>query len=533
MSSFEYHAFYSYMGINFLLIIMPVAKCLSLDRLLVKLKFSNTTSRCNPTKKVSQIYYLLPVFVGISLVYFDSMFYKLSSDMWLKGLGSWLPSSLPMITHFDDQWLLNQEMLMKMIGWGTVVFEAVFIFLFFRKKWRLPLFIIGFILHLGIVVEFPIPWFGLVVMTVYLLLVPAHIWTKILKKRTGDSSLIFYYDKDCPLCIRTILTIQHFDWFSKIKFLTVQLDGFHNDKLSKYSEDELLMDIHSINGKGKVFSGVDTYIQVFSRIPVFFLFSIILRIPGVYHLGKRLYNYIASNRSTERCNDYNCGFSTPEIFDASKYKIFNNLTLLELKGKLLYGLILSFMVVQLSCIYTSWLSNDVKKLMGVEKSKVDLALTDLALNVRGVTRTLFGLTSHPVFSQEIHFSNYNHIIAIVFEDENGKEEWLPIIKKDGMAAYYNYGPNWVNWTFRVMGQYVNQKRLTEGLKRYTAFWAGDNSISLKRKKKFKIKCKKIKSIINWEFDFLTNQINKPWFDVGEVIWENNEFRCSVLDIEKI
>ena len=65
MDTFEYHAFYAYMGMNFLLIIMPIGRCLSLDRLLLKLKFSNTTSRYNPPKKVSQIYYLLPVFVGV------------------------------------------------------------------------------------------------------------------------------------------------------------------------------------------------------------------------------------------------------------------------------------------------------------------------------------------------------------------------------------------------------------------------------------------------------------------------------------
>lgn len=100
MDSFEYHAFYAYMGMNFLLIIMPVGRCLSLDRLLLKLKFSNTTSIYNSPKKVSQIYYLLPVFVGVGLGYFDSIFYKLSSDMWLKGLGSWMPSSLPMINGF-------------------------------------------------------------------------------------------------------------------------------------------------------------------------------------------------------------------------------------------------------------------------------------------------------------------------------------------------------------------------------------------------------------------------------------------------
>lgn len=450
----------------------------------------------------------------------------------MKGLGSWMPSSLPMVTHLEDQWLLNQEILIKAVGWGTMVFEAVFIFLFFRKKWRWPLFIFGFILHFGIVVEFPIPWFGLIVMTVYLLLVPVSFWNKIFKKRSLGSSLTFYYDKDCPLCIRTVLIIQHFDWFSKIKFLTVQLDGINNEKLSSFSEDKLLLDIHSIDSKGRVFSGVDTYIRVFDRVLIFFLIGIILRVPGVYHIAKKIYNFIASNRSTERCTEDNCGYKTPDVFDESKYKIFKNLTLLEFKGKLLFGLTIFFIVVQASCIYTSWLSNDVKKMVGVEKSKVDLALTDAALSIRGVTRTLFGLTSHPVFSQEIHFSNYNHIIAVVYEGDNGEGKWLPIINEKGMPESYIYGANWVNWTFRVNDQHVKKKKLIDGIKRYTSFWAGKNAISLKTKRTFTIKCKKISSIVDWEKDFLTNQINKPWFDIGQASWENNEFSCSVLEVEE-
>ena len=37
--TFEYHVFYSYIGINFIMIFMPISKCLSVDRLIEKLKF--------------------------------------------------------------------------------------------------------------------------------------------------------------------------------------------------------------------------------------------------------------------------------------------------------------------------------------------------------------------------------------------------------------------------------------------------------------------------------------------------------------
>uniref|UniRef100_UPI0040484379 hypothetical protein n=1 Tax=Flavobacterium sp. TaxID=239 RepID=UPI0040484379 len=192
IKSFEYHVFYAYMGINFFLIFLPISNVFSIDRLLLKLKYSNTTFQYIPTKKTNQLYYFILPLVAIGFVYFDSVFYKLSSQMWLDGLGSWLPSSLPMITHTNNSWFLNNEWLVKIIGWFTIIFEAVFIFIFFRKKWRVPVFIVGFILHLGILIQFPIPWFALTVCAVYILIIPVGIWQKIFKVK-NKSSLILYH----------------------------------------------------------------------------------------------------------------------------------------------------------------------------------------------------------------------------------------------------------------------------------------------------------------------------------------------------
>lgn len=111
--------------------------------------------------------------------------------MWLEGLGSWHPSSLPMITHLNNDFLLNQEYLMKIVGWLTIVFETIFCIYFFNKKLRIPFFIIGLILHLGILIEFPIPWFVLTVVTVYFLLIPVSIWQRIFVVKKPKASLTF------------------------------------------------------------------------------------------------------------------------------------------------------------------------------------------------------------------------------------------------------------------------------------------------------------------------------------------------------
>lgn len=170
LSMFEYHMDFIYSGVCFVLMFVPLSKTLSIDSLL-----DNKNE-----KRVSQFYYFLVVFVGIGMVYFDSVLFKLSSNMWLKGLGVWLPASVPQMTILNDQWFLNQKGLMLFLGYLTLIFETLFIFLFWFKKMRIPILIVGVGLHLGILLEFPIPHFALGMLALYLLMVPNYIWDKLL-----------------------------------------------------------------------------------------------------------------------------------------------------------------------------------------------------------------------------------------------------------------------------------------------------------------------------------------------------------------
>lgn len=280
ITTFEYHMFYAYMGINFLMIFLPVSRNISLDRLLIKLKYSNTRFNYNPPTDVSVLAYFVPILLGMAFVYFDSIFFKFSSKYWMTGLGLWYPSSLPQTAFIPLNWLLNQKYLVLAMGFLTVAFETIFLFTFFRKKWRVPLLIIGLGLHIGILICYPIPWFALGMCTLYLLMVPVSWWKKLFgTEKISQPKLTFYYDGECPLCNRTKITIQHFDSCKKIDFKTVQYYAEQESLLKEISYDELLDDIHSVRN-GKVYKGLDTYIQVLSVMGYTKPFSWILRIPA-------------------------------------------------------------------------------------------------------------------------------------------------------------------------------------------------------------------------------------------------------------
>ena len=174
----EYHVDYVYTGIGFFLLFIPVEQTLSIDAWRARRRAARDNLPA-PTTTVPRMYYDALILVGIALVYFDSVFYKLDSRMWLAGLGMWRPASLPHNTYWDLSWLLDLKLLMITLGYLTLVFEVVFIVAMWFDRLRPLLLVIGLGLHLGIVVTFPIPWFGLAVAALYALLVPDSWWRRL------------------------------------------------------------------------------------------------------------------------------------------------------------------------------------------------------------------------------------------------------------------------------------------------------------------------------------------------------------------
>ena len=526
INSYEYHMFYAYLGMNFLLLFLPISRNLSLDRLLLKYKYSNTRFQYNPPEKVSVLSYLIPVFVGMAFVYFDSIFYKFTSAYWTVGLGMWYPTSIPFTNYISIPNILDQKYLMLFLGYLTMIFELVFIFTFFRKKWRIPLLVIGLGLHLGILICYPIPWFGLGMCAIYLLMVPVSWWEKLFKSSEKPAKLTFYYDGECPLCNRTKITIQHFDISKRIDFKTVQYYAEQNELLKNIPTETLLDDIHSVRN-GKVYKGLDTYIQVFSAITYLKPLSWILRIPGIYHTGKAVYQYVAKNRNTERCTEENCGYTPPVIPpDEDKLKILQHYTLEDLKISFIKISLCIIIALQVIVSY-----NSIQKKGGFENTSLGKQMSTISDAVEKPSKTYLGITHHAVF-MDYHFSQYNHIISVVYVDKTGREVWLPIIDKDGTVGDYLYGPTWIKWSFRTTDNIINQENLKRGIRDFTAFWASMNGVSLKDAT-FIIKVKKIDTPHNWEKGFLKKQMEKPWMDAGVATWHNKEYSINIQEIESL
>ena len=532
--TYEYHMFYVYLAVNFLLMFVSVSKVASLDSLRLQLRYSNTRITYSPPRLTSVLNYYSIILLGIVFLYFDSIFQKFATNIWLSGLGMWLPISMPQTTLLNSEtFVQNSKILSLFLGYLTLIFELSFLFLFFRKKWRIPLLIIGVGLHMGILIVFPIPWFALGFSSLYLLMVPVLFWNKLNQRlRFKKPRLTFYYDEECPLCNRTKIIINYLDFFNAIEFKGVQTYGFNNPIFKDINQEDLLDNIYSISNNGIIYSGIDTYKIAFRKILLLFPLGILLSIPGIYHIGKWVYGKVAQNRYVERCTEENCGFiPMPFPVNNEGIKLLKNLRVKDLKIYAISLCFVAFSLFQINCIYNSLLIKKIKNEIGFSDTIMENSIQKFSKPLQKISKVFFGITQHGVFVDS-HFNNYRHIIAIKAELKNGELLRLPIINENGSPYGYNYSFIWAKWTFRVNNPNINQSNLERGVRDFTAFWAHKNKIDLNTTK-FLIKVKKVDIPTQWEENFLSKQIAKPWIDGGYVEWKEDKFYGFIKDIESL
>lgn len=530
----EYHMFHVYLIVNFLVIFLPVSQVISLDAIWKRLKYSSTRTRYTTNGNVPVVAYYAVVFTGIGLVYFDSIFYKSMSHMWQTGLAFWLPCSIPFAVNFDNSFILNIKWLCVGLSFLSLFFETTFIFVFFRKRWRWPVFILGAGLHFSILFEYPIPWFALGYVAMYLLVVPHYFWKWCGRKlRYKQPRYTFLYDGECPLCVRTVIVLESFDILGAIRFMALQRGGSELQAVQGIDLDVLLNDIHVVSASGKLYRGVDSYAHVLTKIPLFFWLGWLMQIPGPKQFAAACYRAIADSRITQRCTDDNCGYTPPLIpKDSDSIKLTQTLTLGALRVRFIALGIFLLLMLQLNSTYNSDAVNALKQQTGWDKTGIERRIQSYTQPIRGFSKVFWGIKGHNVFL-DAHFAGYNHIIAVEYIDPKGEQNiWLPITDYSGMPGEYQVGPLWTRWAFRVNGTRVREDNLKRGFRDFTAFWIGTTHHSFKDAR-FRIWVKYMDTPVGWEYNFLRNQMAKPWHDAGTVQWLDKQFSTDIVNIEEI
>ncbi|WP_299314518.1 HTTM domain-containing protein [uncultured Aquimarina sp.] len=480
--SYEYHMFYVYSGMNFLLIFLPVHTSLSIDILRKKLMYIEK-GLIYVQPKVSKLNYLVPVFIGLGLVYFDSVImYKIESPMWLRGLGLWLPSSLPQITIANNQWLLNQEFLVKSLSYVTMAFEFMFVFLFWSKRFRLLLLIIGIVLHIGILLEYPIPFFGLGCMTIYLLMVPISIWDKLWDKVSAKKeSLVIYYVSNSVSSYKFKIIVEFLDVFNRIRFINQSSMEKSYSVPVKISKGEVYgVDSNDLSYSGKLL--FKKMIDIFPLYYIIVLYDKLMLYKNPIELSSVFENQ--SKKMLPFLENQDLNYQNRNAFRDTILVFFFFLSSL----------------CQIQVHYSFFNENRITYSVNIFLLKH------------------FGICKHPVFMDN-HFAGYNIVYGLKY-----KNKFLPILDEKGMPDSYLSGGTWVNYMWRVNMPYVkeNAYSLRKGFTDYSSFWAHRNSVDLSKNQEFTIVRKRIKVVFQWEEDLLRKNIESPWEVVGKLTWRNKK-----------
>lgn len=168
---YTYHADSFYLVGSLMLMFLPSARVLSVDSL-------SETGRSPCVSKV----HVLALKVVLATVYLDSFTWKIASPMWRSGLGVWAPAAHLFSTYRDISTILSSEVLVRTLGYAVVAFEGIFPLLIWFRRFEVPLIIAGALLHVGILLLFPIPLFSLVVISFYVGITPPAFFLSALEK---------------------------------------------------------------------------------------------------------------------------------------------------------------------------------------------------------------------------------------------------------------------------------------------------------------------------------------------------------------
>jgi hypothetical protein len=152
---FEWHVDSLILSGSLLLLLMPADRALSVTSYLQRKK------QGTDSPYVSYIWQVLLMLL-IGGVYLDSIFWKVTSDMYLSGLALWAPASLPFNVYLDFQWILDLKYPIYAASAIVLFYETSFIFLVWFNGWRTLLLVLGILFHIAIGIFFPLPAFGLI-----------------------------------------------------------------------------------------------------------------------------------------------------------------------------------------------------------------------------------------------------------------------------------------------------------------------------------------------------------------------------------
>ncbi|MCA1852217.1 MAG: DUF393 domain-containing protein, partial [Beggiatoa sp.] len=376
--------------------------------------------------------------------------------------------------------------------------------------------------------------FGFGMLVHYALMVP-FAWGRCLGKalEVSEPTLTVFYEEQCPLCNRTVITVQHFDVCKAIAFRGLQTHARQYRELDWISDDELLKDIYGLDRKGRLYRGLDTYVRILIGMRYLAPLGWLMRAPGIYQLGRRVYRHIADHRARLVC-DESCAVAEQRLKpeDEPLSLLFERYigTRQQLPVRVSKFLVLIIALQLNSTIHYGIVYRLNSHLETRETAGLPAVMSNAVL---GLSHTFLGITPHALYLHD-HFEGYEHLLALTYRDQSGRERWLPFVNEEGRPVAPNWGRVQSMWANVAVTARIKRERLYRLIQKVTLFWGKEVGLDVTNAE-FTIKLKRIRVPMDWERDLRHRNISQPWQEIGKVIWKDGGMRVETpgIDIEAL
>jgi hypothetical protein len=107
--------------------------------------------------------------IQVCIIYAFSGWEKLKGAVWWNGEALWSVLANPQLARFDFTWLSHAPLILVGVAYLTLIWEIYFPVLVWVPRMRLPTLLIGVLFHLSIAMMMNLVFFGLLMITTYIL----------------------------------------------------------------------------------------------------------------------------------------------------------------------------------------------------------------------------------------------------------------------------------------------------------------------------------------------------------------------------
>lgn len=467
---------------SFLMIFMPVSRSFSVDALLGQLRYSAPRPASTP-----YYHYFFFVFLTLGLLYFGSGMTKCYSDMWTRGLGLWIPSSVPH-NHWNELYTLyiDHYWLVVTLNWLVIAFELLFVFILLNRRWHGYLAISGILLHVGIALIFPFPKVCIGPIIFYTLLIPSRFWYWLSAKFTSAEKITVEVNEDSfreALLLRFFRAVDYRHRFIFVPGATLRIDG-------------------------KEVALQEAATRLFEAYWLLKPFAWLMRL--------ELFRLLLDTIAEEWINHASFAEAAPQ-------QAFMSVKLKRLALSCLVIFLVTMQGVSQAYHIYSYYKAGPQKIVKYFKSRK--SMQDFSMKPSNLIRNLFGINSRGVFLDHSN-RGVKNTYAITYFDKSGNEVWLPFVDERGFSVGYNMNMNWARYSFNSVCVSTNPADSTE-LKKYTLLWAAQNHVRLDSVP-MNVYRKQCAFPRQFEEGYHQKLRDQPWLLEGQILWKHNRFHYTRL-----